>query len=305
MSGGRRLVTMKDVISLCHPKPREDWQATAFKKILDGTLEAPDTWEVNLSAGKDKRETFERLIAEQKLGALALLRNLRNMQQAGVPDAVIRSALKECKADFVLPFRFISAAKYAPKFEPELEALMLRCLAQQPKLAGKTVLVVDISGSMSGVLSGKSEITRMESAMALAMLARELCDEVAIYATAGSDARRIHATELVPPRRGFGLKDAILGLYSKLGGGGIFLKQVMDYTLAQEKHADRVIVFTDEQDCDLVNKPTSAKTWADKHYLVNIASYRNGIGYGAWTHIDGFSEAVLSYIQAAESTPSQ
>ena len=33
--------------------------------------------------GANKREVWERLLAERKLGALALLRNLRNMEEAG------------------------------------------------------------------------------------------------------------------------------------------------------------------------------------------------------------------------------
>ena len=51
---------------------------------MEGKLAAPDTGEVALSAGKDKREVWERLFAERKLGAIALLRNLRNMRAAGV-----------------------------------------------------------------------------------------------------------------------------------------------------------------------------------------------------------------------------
>ena len=47
-------------------------------------MTTPDTWEVALSGGADKKEVFERLIRENKLGALALLRNLRNMTEAKV-----------------------------------------------------------------------------------------------------------------------------------------------------------------------------------------------------------------------------
>ena len=40
-----------------------------------------------------------------------------------------------------------------------------------------------------------------------------------------------------------------------------------------------------------------------KHaYMINVASYQNGVGYGdGWLHIDGFSEAVLRYIVALEA----
>ena len=35
--------------------------------------------------------------------------------------------------------------------------------------------------------------------------------------------------------------------------------------------------------------------------MINVASSRNGVGYGAWTHIDGRSEAVVDYIVELES----
>jgi hypothetical protein len=54
---------------------------------------------------------------------------------------------------------------------------------------------------------------------------------------------------------------------------------------------DRLIVITDEQAHDSVPAPTSAA------YMVNVASYKNGVGYGRWVHIDGWSEAVIDYIR--------
>jgi len=34
---------------------------------------------------------------------------------------------------------------------------------------------------------------------------------------------------------------------------------------------------------------------------INVASYKNGVGYGKWTHIDGWSESVIDYIRTLES----
>ena len=39
-----------------------------------------------------------------------------------------------------------------------------------------------------------------------------------------------------------------------------------------------------------------------KGYMVNVASAQYGLGYGPWTHIDGWSEAVVEYIRAAEAS---
>ena len=107
-------VRIRDVLFLTHAKPKDAAQEKVWKELVDGKLAAPDTWEVNLSGGADKRATFERLIAERKLGALALLRNLRGMQVAGVTKSVIGKALDAMRTDRVLPYRFIAAAQYAP-----------------------------------------------------------------------------------------------------------------------------------------------------------------------------------------------
>ncbi|MGA7077780.1 MAG: TROVE domain-containing protein, partial [Terriglobales bacterium] len=66
-------IKLRDVLFLCHAKPRDGAQAAMWKKLIAGTMITADTWEVALSAGTDKREAWERLLREQKLGALALL----------------------------------------------------------------------------------------------------------------------------------------------------------------------------------------------------------------------------------------
>ena len=65
--------------------------------------------------------------------------------------------------------------------------------------------------------------------------------------------------------------------------------------LNKNERYDRLIVITDEQAHDTVPGPKG------KGYVINVASYKNGVGYGKWTHIDGWSEAVIEYIRALES----
>jgi len=67
-------VKLRDVLFLCHAKPKDAEQAAVWKKLVENTLEPPDTWEVALSAGKDKRENFQRLLREGELGGMAVLR---------------------------------------------------------------------------------------------------------------------------------------------------------------------------------------------------------------------------------------
>lgn len=287
-------VKLRDVLFLCHAKPKDPEQAAVWKQLVEGTLRLPEgaTWETLQSAGEgkktdeQKKEKWEELLKENKMGALALLRNLRNMQQANVPDAMIRSALKEIKTERVLPFRFISAARYAPKLEPELEEAMFKCLASQEKIKGKTVLLVDVSGSMEAKISEKSEITRMDAACGVAMLLREVCDEAVI-------ATFSHAAVMVPTRRGFALRDAIVNSQPH---GGTYTAGAVQALNQSERGYDRMIVITDEQAHDGAGTPDPLA----KGYFINVASYQNGIGYGKWTHIDGWSEAVIDFIREFE-----
>jgi 60 kDa SS-A/Ro ribonucleoprotein len=278
-------VRLRDVLFITHPRPQNDEQQALWNRLAKGELATPDTWEVALSGGADKRETWERMIGERKLGALALLRNLRNMTQAGVPEKAIRAALREMKIERVLPFRFITAARHAPQFEPELEAAMLKCLGAHARLPGKTAIVVDNSGSMHGAkVSRRSELDRFDAAAALAILVREVCEECVVIGF-GTEAA------VIPARRGFALRDAI-----KAGpGGGTYTQTALD--LAAREGYDRLILITDEQSHQAV------KAEGELNYGINIGTYQNGITYGAnWTHLDGWSEAILDYIIQAERT---
>jgi len=276
-------IKLRDVLFLTHARP-ENGQTELFKKIVDQTLVTPDTWEVALSTGSDKKETWVRLLSENKLGALALLRNLRNMQQVGVPDELIKAGLATMKVERVLPFRFISAAKYAPSLEPQLEDSMFKCLADAPKLKGKTVLCVDNSGSMYSSISSKSELERVDGACALAMLLREICEDVQVVVF-GSTAGPIR------PRRGFALRDEIKR--SPHSGGTDIRAAVFE---AAKIGYDRIIVLTDEQSATTVGNPLVGT----KGYMLNVAAYQNGIGGGGWVRIDGWSEAVVDYILELE-----
>src|SRR5256714_2603366 len=101
-------VKLRDVLFLCHAKPVDSAQAELWKKLVADTLTTPDTWEVALSGGAEKRDAWERLLRENKLGALALLRNLRNMAEAKVDEQLVTQGLGRMKTERVLPFRFIA-----------------------------------------------------------------------------------------------------------------------------------------------------------------------------------------------------
>jgi 60 kDa SS-A/Ro ribonucleoprotein len=279
-------IKLRDVLFLCHAKPVDKKQEKLWKKLVAGELATADTWEARLSAtaGEGKQQAWTDLLKEGKLGALALLRNLRNMKQQGVDEGLVRKALKEINVERVLPFRFITAAKYAPNLEPELEEAMFKCLDFKGKIKGKTRLYVDVSGSMDAPISAKSELHRIDAASALAILAREMFADVEIYTFSNS-------TVQVPTRRGFALRDAVV---KSQGHGGTDLGGAVNH--ANSLGYDRLIIFTDEQSASPVPAPLAGK----KAYMINVSGEKNGVGYKTWTHIDGFSEATLDYVVEKE-----
>jgi len=270
-------IKLRDILRLVRPNPDDEAQSALWKRVKDRTLATPDTWEVGLSTGADKKETFERLIRDGKLGYLALLRNLRNMAQAAVDPDLVNNAIRlRHGAHRVLPFRYIAAARAAPQFERALDDALFGALAELPRLGGKTAIVIDVSGSMSASMSRKSDLSRMDAACALAAIGRELFDDVRIFATAGNDSTRIHKSAEVPARRGMALVEAIKAMSRPFGGGGNFLMQVMDYVGRAVKQAERVIVVTDEQDTSGDDSPRRTVPIAPLSYMVNVASARNG-----------------------------
>lgn len=284
-------IKLRDVLFLVHAKPKDDGQAALWKRLVDGELATPDTWEVELSAGKDKKETFERLLRQGKLGGLAVLRNLRNMQQAGVDETLIRARLDKGIAR-ALPFRFVTAAGYAPNLEDALEVAMLKGTEDLPPLPGKTGLLVDVSGSMDERIARKSETTRIDAAAGLAILLREKAERVVVATFSNQVA-------VIPPRRGFALRDAIKASQPHQG---TYLRRALQL-LRDDAHATgwsdlgRVIVITDEQSHDGI-----LPAFTELAYVVNVAPYKHGVSYrDGWTHIDGWSEHVIDYVRESEA----
>lgn len=275
-------VKLRDVLRLVRPKPSNDEQSALWKRAKDRTLVVPDTWEVALSGGADKKATFERLLQEDKLGYLALLRNLRNMTQSGVDPDLVNAALIACKggAERIFPFRYVAAARAAPQFEPSLDKALCQAVKELPVLPGKTIILVDVSGSMNAKLSGKSDMLRVDAAATLTSIFPGSA-RIFVFNTASKE---------VPQRIGMAGVDAIK---QYLGGGTCLGAAVQQ---ANAILHDRIIVISDEQTADRVPDPVA------KHaYMINVASAQNGVGYGRWTHIDGFSEQVLRFIFEIES----
>lgn len=273
-------VKLRDAMFLCHPKGVDEAQQSAFNQLAEGTLPTPDTWEVALSAATDKRAEWIRLIEEHKLGALAYIRNLRNMSQAGVPVSMIRHGLKQVNTHRIFPYQLLMAGMNTTGFNRELEGLLRDCVdAHDMLLPGHTAIVLDSSGSMNW---GDDRSTK---AIALGMVAAEMCQDHDVFYFANTIT---NAGSL----RGFEIQEQ----YGKVNVGGSTSIATAIKGVSNQGY-DRVIVITDEQSNDRVGRAP-----APHSYMMNVACYQNGVGYrNGWNHIDGFSSNVLNYILTYEN----
>lgn len=302
-------IKLRDVMLLCHPRPKDKDQEILWKQLLENKLPTPDTRETGLAA-KDPN-VWKRLLENRKLGGMAFLRSLHIMKETLDPKYIIKKLHEYAKLNLfkkVLPFRFITACMKNTDFAVALDTCFEKTMANKNPLNGYTVVVIDFSDSMMQRISKKSMMRRFDAACALAAIIASLNGYCRVFATAGNDTKRVHATKEVGAFSGLELVYLLqlINKKKKLGRGGIFLYQTMEYISKQVEshHIDRVIVITDEQDCDIHSErsPDRAKLLGKKNYIINIGSYDKAIAYRKFTHINGFSENVIEYILAAEQT---
>jgi hypothetical protein len=282
-----KAVTLRDAVFMTHPNPVK-WPLV--QKIVDDALAIPDTWETGLSAGGNKAKVFTDLLTENRLGAMALLRNLRGMQEAGVDKDLIGTAIRRADWARVLPFRFLSAMEAAPSFAPFLDAAFMKAVAGSVYLPGKTAVLLDTSSSMTGsTISARSKVKPMAAGAALAAAING--DEVRLFQWAD---RTLEIPNFRSLSSAFTMRPGMVGHGTHIG-------QALNYIA--KLGFNRVIVISDMQFHEGasygVEVPALAK--GVKGYTINTSSYANpGLLRGDWTHFSGFSEAVLTFIEASE-----
>ena len=199
-------VKLKDALFLVHPKAKDEAQQALFDKIVKDELQTPYTWEVELSVlGQQKYDSvelkqqavkakWEELIFSNKIGYMALLRNLRNILEAEVSNEALNkvcSYLSNANAvakSRQLPFRFLSAYRELKELKngnvsKVLDALEDAVLQTAANIAGydentKVVIAADVSGSMQTAVSAKSKVQRFDIGLMLAMLLQSRCANV-------------------------------------------------------------------------------------------------------------------------------
>ncbi len=85
--GAGKAVRMKGIVPLGHPKPPDEAQAALWKRLLENRPEMPLTWETELSAKGNSKQTWKKLIDSGKAGYMALLRNIIQAASANISKA--------------------------------------------------------------------------------------------------------------------------------------------------------------------------------------------------------------------------
>jgi hypothetical protein len=331
-----------DVIELVHPTPAADkpWQGDLFKAALDrrhnrdnvtplpmlarnarlredartdvsvlfdrdAVQAAGMTWEDVLSLagpGADKARLWESAIPS--MGYMALLRNLRNFDEAGVSDevaATIAARLSDpaqVARSRQLPMRFVSAYRSAPnlRWAYPLENALGHCLRNVPALPGRTLVLVDTSGSMDMGFSKDGTLKRWDAAVLFGVALAQRCAAADVVSFSTN-------TKVFPMKRGESLLKA-LERWRSTGyfiGGGTNTAQSLKAHFARH---DRVIVLTDEQASYAHGNVDNAVPATVPLITFNLAGYRMGhapSGTGLRITVGGLSDQAFRMIPLLES----
>lgn len=305
--GEGHTVKMRDLLCLCRPAPKDDAQSAMWKRLLEGTLETPVTWETQLSANGNNRETWEALIDSGKVGYMALLRNLRNIVAAQPrniekvwktienPEAVRRSRQ--------LPFRFLSAYREignaGSRALDALENAVDASVGNMERLPGTTVIAVDVSGSMGTPVSAKSQIRCCEIGMMLGLLASRICENSIFYEFDNNISQHP-----ISSRNGI----LYTCTHEAKARGGTNMNLPFEKMLIDKVNADRVIIISDNE-CnsgwhpvqgiaDLYRHRTNNDIWV---HAIDLQGYGTQQFHGPKTNIiAGWSEKVFNFITLAE-----
>lgn len=286
----RGAVRLRDLLHLSHARPKDADRALLFKELSNDTIKVPDTWEVAISAAKEeseKRAEWKRLFDEDKLGDLALLRNLRNLYQNGISLKALGAKLETLDANKLFPFQLFTAAKIMPELTGSLDELLARHNAKNyAHFNGKTAIFVDTSGSMRDPLSAKGVSRRVDAACALSVQFAMCSDdwEIIPYDT------RVHPIIKTAPS----LKLATS--IASYGGGGTYTYKVVTDWINNNGIPDRIIIITDEQVGDWGRLPN----YGASQWIINIAPYEKGLRHSQWNLINGFSANVVKYVAFEE-----
>ena len=250
------------------------------------------------------------------MGIFALVRNLRNFDQAGVPDEVaeqVAARISDPAAvakSRMFPFRFWAAHKHTAsmRWGHALDKAITASLASVPALPGRTLILVDRSPSM---FPGYAFSMPSKSDIPLAEMAALFGSAVALRAESPTLAEFGGASREIPVSKG----GSVLRLAEQFGQS-----PGTDIPSAVRRHYaghDRVLIVTDEQTrpgylpsnmlCNGGMGETSTDSLIPAHvpvYMWNFAGYSHGAvpaGHGNRHTMGGLTDQAFRMIPLLEA----
>ena len=312
-------VKLRDVLLLTRPKPANEVQAALWKKLIEGSLEVPETRETVLSEKGQSKATWEGLI-DSGMGYMAVLRNLKNMLENKISDAHLTKVLnklrdpEQVRKSKQLPFRFYAAYKMvqatglskAGEVLGAIEDALAVSFENLPRLKGTTAIVVDESGSMSTVLSENSSVSYRDVGNLLAAAAGKFCEH-AVTIPFGQTAK---ALTLSP-------RSSIFDNMAKMENSGVGhstnLHEAFRVIDSLDTKVDRILIFSDMQaygDDIYSYANDDCQGWTNKYrtkvpqlwvHSVDLAGHGTTKVCGNKVNlITGWSDKVLNFIHVVE-----
>lgn len=184
------------------------------------------------------------------MGYMALLRNLRNFDEAGVDDTVAARVAEllvnpeQIARSRQFPYRFFSAYRAAPslRWGHALDRALTASTANIPAFAGRTLVLVDTSGSMTArPLSKHGTIVPMEAAAIFGVAMALRGNEVDLVGFANGDTPFRHDIA-----RGASLLKTVEAFVRRSGddGHGTQIERSLRKTYANHT---RVVIVSDMQ----------------------------------------------------------
>ena len=238
------------------------------------------TWEDTLSLAGNrvpKDQLWNALILGGNVGYMAMLRNLRNFQEAGISQEATDYVMAKLVDPVAVaksrqfPFRFWSAYKNATgtQWAHPLEIAIQLSTQNVPELSGSTLALIDTSGSMAATMSNNSTIRRDEcAAVFAAALAQKNPGKVDLHMFADYDAE-------VKTTKGGSILRIVEEVTRRNGEVGYGTQTVQTVQRLYRDH-DRVMIFTDGQSFGYGDHTLDNSVPADKFlYGFDLAGYQH------------------------------
>lgn len=309
-------VKFRDVLRIVHPVPKDEQQGEIFAKIMNGNLAVPYTWEAELSMNgqkleaerKSKKDLWTELVASGKMGYMALLRNLRNIVEAGVDTSVIRdyvapTLMKPANVakSRQFPFAFMNALDNLPdnadaSLVQALAKAMDLSVANVPKLGEHVWVIIDVSGSMGWAALSRRNPPIKTAMIFAAALAKANADSKHVALTVFSDHAKHVSVDARKP-----VVEMVEVLKGNIYGGGTNLQAALDLKGSLGFEPDTVIVLSDMEVNRLTSHNVASLFRADAVKIaINLESGKSTpLGEkDGWYQLAGWNERIFDLIPA-------